>query len=251
MSYWKKAEKKLQKQLIMQDKEIHILCTRPLNAALIAEAKQKGFAIDVFSFIETEKIKSAAIELEINKAASKNIVAVFTSMNAVEAVTEILAGQHPRWSIFCMGNTTKKLVTEYFGEESISGTANDAAELAAKIAKDRFIDEVIFFCGDIRRDELPAILSKNNVEVKEMLVYSTTLTAQNIEKEYAGILFFSPSAVQSFFSTNVIPQTTTLFAIGKTTAEEINKYTTNTVIIGDEPGKENLLQKMMTYYHES
>ena len=92
MSYWKKAEKKLQKQLIMQDKEIHILCTRPLSAALISEAKQKGFAIDVFSFIETEKNKSAAIELEINKAASKNIVAVFTSMNAVEAVTETLAG---------------------------------------------------------------------------------------------------------------------------------------------------------------
>ncbi len=232
----------------MQDKEIHILCTRPLNEALINEAKQKGFTIDVLSFIETEKIKSAAIKLEINKAANKNITAVFTSMNAVEAVIEILAGQQPHWSIFCMGNTTKKLITEYFGEESITGTAKDAAELADKIAADRFIDEVIFFCGDIRRDELPAILSKNNIEVKEMLVYSTTLTSQKIEKKYTGILFFSPSAVQSFFSTNSIPQTTILFAIGKTTAEEINKYTTNTIIIGDEPGKENLLQKMMTYF---
>jgi uroporphyrinogen-III synthase len=69
-----------------------------------------------------------------------------------------------------------------------------------------------------------------------------------IEKTYHGILFFSPSAVQSFFSNNKISDQTILFAIGNTTATEIKKYTNNKIITGDEPGKENLVTEMIRYY---
>src|SRR5258706_9822828 len=45
------------------------------------------------------------------------------------------------------------------------------------------------------------------------------------EKVYDGILFFSPSGVESFFNTNEVNEQTILFAIGNTTATEIKKYT--------------------------
>lgn len=235
----------------MQDKRINILITRPLEDLLLKEAAQKGIDIDVLSFIETESIRSITVKQEIENAAAQPAVVVFTSMNAVESVMNTLNGIRPDWSIYCMGNTTQKLVSDYFGASSIKGTAADAAELATLIAADRFIDELFFFCGDIRKDELPAILKQQDIEVKEIIVYKTTLVPHKIDKNYGGILFFSPSAAMSFFNTNVLPQSTTLFAIGKTTAAEIKKHSGNNIIIGDEPGKENLLKKMTEYFKMS
>ena len=232
----------------MQQNEINVLCTRPLPSSLIEEAAANGIAIDELSFIETESILSVEVQQEIELASTEIATVVFTSMNAVDAVTIFLDGHRPDWSIYSIGTATGKLIKAYFGEEKMAGTANDAASLAALIAEDRFTDEVIFFCGDQRRDELPEILRQNDIEVNEIVVYQTIATPHKIEKDYFGILFFSPSAVQSFFSKNKIASRTILFAIGNTTANEIRKYTTNKIIISDEPGKENLVAKMIEYF---
>ena len=232
----------------MQQNEINVLCTRPLPSSLVEEAAANGIAIDELSFIETESILSVEVQQEIELASTEIATVVFTSMNAVDAVTIFLDGHQPDWSIYSIGTATGKLIKAYFGEERMTGTANDAASLAELIAEDRFTDEVIFFCGDQRRDELPEILRQNDIEVNEIVVYQTIATPHKIEKDYFGILFFSPSAVQSFFSKNKIASRTILFAIGNTTANEIRKYTTNKIIISDEPGKENLVQKMIEYF---
>ena len=145
-------------------------------------------------------------------------------------------------------NTTKKLVQEYFGDELIAAAASDATELAEQIIEDDVIDEVIFFCGDKRRDELPSILNENNIEVNEIQVYHTNMIHHTIEKKYYGILFFSPSAVESFFSNNKINEETILFAIGNTTASALKKYSKNRVIVADETGKNNLVEKAIEYF---
>jgi uroporphyrinogen-III synthase len=227
---------------------INILCTRPLPPSLLAEAGKEGITIDELSFIETTPIQSIEVQQEIEQAALQITTVVFTSMNAVDAVANYLDNPPTGWSIYCIGTTTNELVKKYFGEQTISGTANSAAELALLIAEDEMIDEVIFFCGDQRRDELPEILSSNNIAVTEITVYQTIAVTHTISKEYHGILFFSPSAVNSFFINNKLPASTLLFAIGSTTANEIKKYTTNKIIISNQPGKENLVAKMMEYF---
>ena len=232
----------------MQQSKISILSTRPLDHSLIEEAKQSGIEVDALSFIETEPIQSTAVQQEIANALLQSSAVVFTSMNAVEAVADVLHEQQPDWTIYCIGNTTKQLVKKYFGEKSIAGTANSAAELAGLIADKRYDDEVIFFCGDQRRDELPDILRSNNIHVNETVVYQTIAAPHKIEKTYHGILFFSPSTVESFFSNNKVVDQTILFAIGNTTATEIKKYTNNKIIIGEEPGKEKLLRQMIEYF---
>jgi len=232
----------------MQQSEINVLCTRPLPASLVEEAAANGIVIDELSFIETESILSVEVQQEIELASTEIATVVFTSMNAVDAVTIFLDGHQPDWSIYSIGTATAKLIKAYFGEERIAGTASDAASLAELIAADRFTDEVIFFCGDQRRDELPDILRQNDIEVNEIVVYQTITTPHKIEKDYFGILFFSPSAVQSFFSKNKVTGRTILFAIGNTTANEIRKHSNNKIIISDEPGKENLVAKMIEYF---
>ena len=232
----------------MQQNKIFILSTRPIDAPLINEAKHQNIEIDILSFIETVPIRSIEVQQEIENALLKSSAVVFTSMNAVEAVANELDGHQPDWRIYSIGNTTRQLVKKYFGEEAIAGTAESAAELAELIVEEDNSDDIFFFCGEQRRDELPDILRSNDIDVNEIVVYQTIQVKHKIEKTYHGILFFSPSAVQSFFSNNKISDQTILFAIGNTTATEIKKYTNNKIITGDEPSKENLVMEMIRYY---
>ncbi|HET9057752.1 MAG TPA: uroporphyrinogen-III synthase [Chitinophagaceae bacterium] len=232
----------------MQQNKVSILSTRPIDESLIEEAKRLNIEIDILSFIETEPIQTIEVLQEIEYAFLQSTAVVFTSMNAVEAVANELQDQHPDWRIYSIGNTTKQLVKKYFGEELIAGTANAAVDLAELIVQDRFVDEVIFFCGDQRRNELPDILRKNNIEVHEIVVYQTVAIPHKVGKNYHGILFFSPTAVDSFFSKNKVKEQTVLFAIGNTTANAIKKFSNNKIIISDEPGKDNLVVKMMEYF---
>ena len=232
----------------MQQNSIEILCTRPLPEWLINEAAASGIAIEIESFIETEPIQTIEVQQEIENALLQSTVVVFTSMNAVEAVATALEDQQPDWSIYCIGTATQKLVKQYFGEHTIAGTASDASELAALIVEEAMTDEVIFFCGDQRREELPGILNEAGIEVDEIIVYQTIELPHEVKKKYHGILFFSPSAVRSFFKKNKLDEKTIGFAIGNTTANEIKNFSNNKVIISDEPGKENLVQKMIEYF---
>lgn len=215
---------------------------------MVAEAKSAGISIDELSFIETEPIQSVEVQQEIEQAYLQSATVVFTSMNAVTAVLAQQDYQQPDWVIYCMGNTTKKLLQESFGEHSVAGTANNATELAERIAEESDTDEVIFFCGEQRRDELPAILRKQNIDVQEIVVYETIHTAHKISKQYQAVLFYSPSAVHSFFSVNKVPAQTILFAIGTTTANAVQQYCNNTIIVGKAPGKEELVRQAMEYF---
>jgi uroporphyrinogen-III synthase len=232
----------------MQQIKRTILSTRPLDASLINIAKQQGINIDIISFIETEAIQTTVVQETIKNVLQQTATVVFTSTNAVETVAKELSTRPTTWNIYCVGTTTAMLAKKYFGEPAVITTANNAAELATSIVDEKVISKVTFFCGDRRRDELPGILLDNNIEVNEIIVYRTIESPHTIEKRYHGILYFSPSAVESFFANNKLSNDTLLFAIGNTTADEITKHSTNKIIISDEPGKESLIRKMIDYF---
>jgi uroporphyrinogen-III synthase len=208
--------------------------------------------IDVLPFIKTEFISSVETQHKIERALTIQATIVFTSVNAVEAVAQKINDKklNPiaiRWKIFCIGYATKQSVVKNFGEKSIAGVADNAKDLAKTII-DANISEVIFFCGDQRRDELPGLLKKNKIGVKEIVVYKTIATPKKIEKKYDGILFFSPSAVKSFFQENKKDEQVMLFAIGNTTADEIRKFSKNKIVVSDVPDKKTLLNNVISYF---
>jgi uroporphyrinogen-III synthase len=232
----------------MQQNKISILSTRPLQTELIQKAVEKNIEIETISFIETKAIEEDSLKKRILHLSHQQLTIVFTSMNAVEAVSSYLSNEKVDWKIFCIGSTTKKLVKESFGENSIAGTADSASSLADVMIDQKNISSVIFFCGDKRRDDLPEKLVRHNIEVCEIEVYKTFETPQIVKKNYAAILFNSPSAVSSFFSINKINEQTILFAIGNTTANEIKKYADNKIIVGKEPEKELLACEAIKYF---
>lgn len=219
-----------------------------METALLEAAKAKDVQIDIVSFIDTSPAETTGIKDEIGKIVKQPAAVVFTSMNAVNTVAAYINGNRPSWHIFCIGNTTRQLAARYFGEQSIHTVGNNASELADKMISDKQIKQVVFFCGDQRREELPGKLRQNGIAVQEVIVYHTISTPHKIDKVYDGILFFSPSAVQSFFFANAVAAPTILFAIGQTTADAIKSFTDNLIIESERPGKDELVKKMFQFF---
>ncbi|HUQ96043.1 MAG TPA: uroporphyrinogen-III synthase [Chitinophagaceae bacterium] len=126
--------------------------------------------------------------------------------------------------------------------------SGNAASLADLMIKDG-VKDVYFFCGSLRRDVLPQKLRDAHIKVEEIVVYETAETPAVMESVYDAILFYSPSAVHSFFSVNKIDSTTQVFAIGFTTAEAIVSYTSNPVLIADKTSKEYVVKQMMEHFN--
>ena len=226
-----------------------ILSTKKLSKETLNIALGKNITLDEIPFITTAPIKDEALKVKLKGFLQQNINAVFTSQNAVKAFEQIANAGVP-WEIFSLGHTTAKAVGKTFGEEKISGRANDASELATLISQDKEIKEVVFFCGDQRREELPAILKEAGLAVNEVVVYSTLETPQKLpRKPYDGILFFSPSAVKSFLSMNKLDKQTQLFAIGKTTAAAITTPPGKKVIIADTPSEEKMIDIALAHFN--
>jgi uroporphyrinogen-III synthase len=248
MSCCKMEVSLLQTVSAMTKNKITILSTRPLDMTVVDKAAAAGIDIDTISFIDTAPITNDTIQQQIIQTLAQPATVVFTSMNAVEAVAVHAGKQYPAWNIFCIGHTTRDLATRYFGASSITGTADNALLLAEVIIGRNVHQPVVFFCGDQRRNELPDKLRQYNIPVQEITVYTTTATSATIDKPYNGILFFSPSAVHSFFISNTLSSETVLFAIGETTANSIREHTTNTIITADTPGKNNLAELAIHYF---
>ncbi|MDB5192484.1 MAG: Uroporphyrinogen synthase [Segetibacter sp.] len=232
----------------MTNNLIKILSTRPLAETVMENARAKDFEIDIASFIETNNTIDQITGRKISQYASKEIAVVFTSMNAAEAVIDCLnaLGAEPEWTIYTLGGVTQKILEDALTGSEIFGDAINAAQIAKTIIENEE-EEVVFFCGNQRRDELPSLLKREEIKVDEVVVYETIETPVKIKKEYSGILFFSPSAVKSFFKANTVDSNTVLFAIGTTTADELKKHSNNKVLIGSQPNKEFLAEQAMQY----
>lgn len=231
----------------MQNNSIKILCTRPLNDEIIHQALQNEIEISVIPFIKTESIFSEELSNTIQVLANKNITAVFTSMNAVTAVTDQLQAI-PNWHIYSLSGITKDLIIHFFGEHNLKATARNANQLSQLVIEAKSDMPIVFFTGDARLDTLPHYLKQNNIPFKEVVVYKTTQTPRMVDQIFDGILFFSPSAVQSFFSINKINDSVILFAIGDTTANTIRTFTQNKIIISNSPAKEEMIDQVISYF---
>jgi uroporphyrinogen-III synthase len=235
----------------MQNKTIRILSTRPVDETTLQQAVARGIRVDVISFIETIAMNEVSIKSRIDFYAGKKCIIIFTSMNAVDAVIKQLQGHQPEWLFFCMGNTTRQLTESYFGNNKIVATGANATQLADEIilwqkTNDYYLPAV-FFCGDQRRDELPGKLQEKGILLEEITTYKTIDINHTIKDAYDGILFFSPSAVHSFFKTNKANKETIFFAIGETTASTIKDYSDNKIVISDTPSKDDLLKKAVSW----
>lgn len=229
----------------MESDKKYLLSTRPLPKAIVEEGAKKGIIIEELSFIATQPIQDDELFQKIKRLSAEQHTVVFTSMNAVEAVASQIS-EVPAWRIYSIGNTTRKLIEEAWGADKIVATAENAQRLGERLVDDG-VKEVVFFCGNIRRDELPNKIRSEGGKVEEVVVYETEETPTNLARDYDGILFFSPSAVQAFFISNKPAKHTILFAIGKTTEEAIRQHKNGKVVVANVTDKVEMAHEAIDY----
>lgn len=226
-----------------------VLCTRKIDPSLREQASQQNIDVVEQEFIATYPIRTPEIEKEVWHWIRKEdpSYVVFTSANAVAAVKHYLQQVVPNWRIFCIAEKTRQVLIQKFDSPAILDTAPYGSELAQKIIQ-HGVKEVVFFCGNRRRDELPTLLREQGIRVHEIVVYETKEVPAVATTDIDGVLFFSPSAVSSFFSANQLKEATVCFAIGRTTAEALAAHTGNQIITSETPSQESIMAAVLRYF---
>ena len=170
---------------------------------------------------------------------------LFTSQNGVKAfLKNTKSSDVLNKRVLCVGEKTKRLL-EHSGLKVVE-TAQNSLELGEIIAKKYRKSDFLIFSGNLRRHELPDLLKKNNIRYKEVDSYLTHLNFKAFARNFDGILFYSPSGVQSFIRENQLHDSWA-FCIGKTTASEAKKYT-GQVITANKPTVENVLVQAIKHF---
>ena len=219
-------------------KQINIVSTKklqPIQRQLLSDA---GISVLEEDFIET-KIKN----FEFSKV-NENLI--FTSQNAVQSIL-----QHPKCdelkgkSVFSVGMKTKELLTENgFDVVAYTGYASDLAEIISLVYSS---ESFTFFSGNLRRDVLPNTLIENGITFNEIEVYETNITSKKMTSKLDGVLFFSPSGVESYFKLNSIKDEA-CFCIGETTAEALENKKVKNIVIAEKPSVESVIAQVIEYY---
>lgn len=229
----------------MEKRLKYLLSTRPLSKSIVEAAAEKGVQIDIASFIDVQQALDDETTEKIAQLGGQQHTVIFTSMNAVDAVATVVQNAD-RWKVYSIGNTTRQLIEKYWGASCIVATAENSQRLGERLIDDG-VNDVVFFCGNIRRHELPNKIKSEGGSVEEVVVYHTLETPVALDKHYDGILFFSPSAATSFYKSNRPSNKTVLFAIGNTTADALRQQGGNNIKKSSVTDKNSMVEEAVEF----
>jgi hydroxymethylbilane synthase len=210
-----KGGKTLMDQLQRSEKNTNIYSTKKLT-----DGQLQLFHNDVIAD------SNDAIKISLNripKSVVRNKIenVIITSKNGVEALLHNFSPTELQFkNIYCVGRRTKRMIEKRIGK--VKHTEANAKKLAEYLVEYIEGTEVIYFCSDLRLDDLPNILSENNIKVNEVEAYQTKFDADKIESSLDGVMFYSPSTVESYLKQNKAAGIA--FCIGETTANVARQF---------------------------
>jgi uroporphyrinogen-III synthase len=172
---------------------------------------------------------------------------IFTSKNAFKSfLLNDNAVKFKGSTIFCVGSKTKEVIEN--NGYRVLAFADTAEALSEIIVQSHVAESFTFFSGSMRRDTLPDALAAANIQFAEVEVYETALTPHTIKARADGLLFYSPSGIESYLLSNAITNET-CFCIGATTAAALNNVTNN-IVVANKPSVENVIIQCINYYKD-
>ena len=188
------------------------------------------------------KIRSNRIPSKVVKEPIENVV--ITSKNGVEALLDNFSKDELNFkNIFCVGRRTKKLIEQKIGP--VSHVEKNVQKLAEYLSRKLKKGQVTYFCSDLRLDTLPDVLSKNGIHVIEVIAYKTMHSPELISNDIVGVMFYSPSTVDSYLKENSTDKVA--FCIGESTAKQARKYFEK-VEVAQLPTVESVIEMVNLYY---
>ncbi|MCF6223864.1 MAG: hydroxymethylbilane synthase [Flavobacteriaceae bacterium] len=234
-----RGAKKIMRKELNFDKETMIFSTKNLSITQTSALNTHiGISMSDFITIQFNRLKPVIVKKNIENV-------VITSQNAVESLLNSFDKSELDFTnIYCVGRRTKRLIEKNIGK--VSHVENSAEKLANYLVGELKTKEITFFCGNKRRDELPTILAENNIVVDEIICYKTILTPNKVNKNFKGIIFYSPTGIESYLKDND-KNIEVVFCIGETTAREARKHFEN-VVVAKLPVAESILKSVNTYF---
>lgn len=230
------------KKLMLEDEGIEkptlIYSTKKLSDSQKAKVSTK-IKVEESDFIKIRfnRINAKVVENEIKDV-------VITSQNTVEALRYNFTKDELNFrNIYCVGRRTKKLIERQIGP--VKQVAKNASQLAEYLSQQSDIENITYFCGNLRLDDLEDGLSKSKIKLEAVIAYNTFSSPQEIKPDAEAVLFFSPSGIQSFMEKN--EPNFVAFCIGETTAKEARKYF-DKVEVAHMPSTESMLELVNTFF---
>lgn len=214
----------------------HIVVTRNKKLAGEHVLEALGWRFTHHDFIR----KTIEIPARLSSSDIHQFVAI-TSQTGVQAFIEIinrLKLNKSDYSIFCIAHATKELALS--SGLVVLGYAPDAQSLTHEILKHSSVKSISHVAGNLRRDELSQTLLQKGVVVHEILAYRTELTPIKLDTKADGIVFYSPSAVESFLLENPLPKSV-CFCIGQKTAQFSKQKGCEMVYSSEKPTDEAMM----------
>lgn len=181
---------------------------------------------------------------------------ILTSPRAVEAMASVLRwlpGEIARWHakpVFVVGSRTASDLRE-IGFEPEGESSGSGDQLARYITTRKFEDPLLFLCGNRRRDELPDLLSTEQIPFEELCVYETRLNAPedlSLPDIPDWVVFFSPSGVESIKQSRGVDwKVVRKAAIGKTTSAAMEQNGWAVDVVAPEPSADALLREILSF----
>ncbi|AFL83325.1 uroporphyrinogen-III synthase [Belliella baltica DSM 15883] len=216
----------------------------PVKSILVSQPKPSGddspyfqlaekynLKIDFRPFIQVEPVSLKDFrkqKIEI----LKHTAIIFTSRNAIDhffTICKELKIEMPAdMKYFCISDQTAHYLQKYIvirkrklfvGQK----TASDLFDYFKKHKSEKYL----FPCSDIRKDEIPNYMAKNNIEFTEAIIYHTVAADLSDLRDikYDVLAFFSPSGIKSLITNfpDFKQNNTRIAAFGPTTAEAVRE----------------------------
>ena len=176
---------------------------RILSTKKLSKALKKKFSDAKIELVEKNFIQTKSVSFETPQL---NDYFVFTSKQAVKSVLKSDVKNVHTISCLCVGSKTK-IFLEKKGFIVIE-SANYAEDLIQIIDSKYKDNSFTFFCGNIRKNTIPNYFQQNKIAYNEIVVYETKPKPHQIKEPFDGVMFFSPSGVNSFLEKNTLENKT-------------------------------------------
>ena len=220
--------------------------TRILSTKKLSKALKNKLSDAKIELVEKNFIQTKSIDFETSQL---NEYLVFTSKEAVKSVLKSDVKNVHSISCFCVGSKTRNFLEK---KGFIVLESADYAEELIQIIESKYkTNSFTFFCGNIRRNTIPDFFQQNKIAYNEIVVYETKLKPHPIKETCDGVLFYSPSGVNSFLEKNTL-ENKTCFCIGTTTAKALENNPEasghKNIVIASQPTVEHVIDEVIKYY---
>ena len=219
--------------------------TSILSTKTLSDEQRQAFLAANFDLLEQDFIEIKNNLFELNTI---NTNLIFSSQNAVLSLMEQNGWEALKTkSVFCVGIKTKDLLeANGFKVDVYMDYASELAEIITLIYNK---ESYTFLSGNLRKETLPQALKNEGITFNEIEVYQTKLAPFKIsdQEKFDGILFFSPSAVESYLTNNKI-KNEICFCVGNTTAKTLELNKVKNIVIAETPTIEEVIEEVIEYY---